>query len=413
MTTFMRDVAPVQALASGDTTIATTGRAARKRDDAGQGDAGQGDMGRGDAGRDDTGRGMKILHLSKHCGYGNGSVHVAVDLACMQASAGHDVLFASAGGTFVDMLEQHGVRHVTMVQDQRRPWTLVRSAVQLAALCRAERPAVLHAHMMGGAVIGYAASRATGIPLVTTVHNSFDRHSVLMRLGDQVVAVSQAERDHLVARGYDPHRVSAIWNAPDRSPREAFMRNDRAYALDRPCVVAICALHRRKGVFDLIEACSAVFAEFPHWRLYVAGEGPDSAALQQQAITLGLGDRVTFLGFVAAPKTLFEQADIFVLASYADPGSLSIGEARSAGCAIIATAVGGTTEMLAHGEAGRLVSPGSPQQLAVQLRRLMVDPAERAALRQAAVQGSEVFSVKRLVGDYGAVYARAMEGFAA
>lgn len=351
---------------------------------------------------------MTILHLSKHCGYGNGSVHVAVDLACMQAQAGHDVLFASGGGTFVPMLEQHGVRHVPMVQDQRRPWTLARSAIDLVALCKTVRPAILHAHMMGGAAIGYATSRVTGIPLVTTVHNSFDRHSVLMRLGDQVVAVSEAERDHLVERGYDPARVSAIWNAPDRSPRETFMRNDRTYTLDGPCIVAICALHRRKGVFDLLQACATVFAEFPQWRLYVAGEGPDSDALKQQAADLGLCDRVTFLGFVAAPKTLFAQADIFVLASYADPGSLSIGEARAAGCAIVATAVGGTTEMLGYGEAGRLVSPGAPRQLAVQLRRLMREPTERDALRKAARRGAEVFAAERLVGDYGRVYEKAV-----
>ena len=350
---------------------------------------------------------MTIVHLSKHCGYGNGSVHVAVDLACMQALAGHDVIFASGGGTFVDMLEQHGVRHVTMIQDQRRPWTLVRSAFQLAALIRTIHPTILHAHMMGGAAICYAASRVTGVPLVTTVHNSFDRHSVLMRLGDHVVAVSEAEREHLIARGYDPKRVRAIWNAPDRSPREAFMRNDRDFTLQGPCIVAICALHRRKGVFDLLQSYAMVFAEFPQWRLYIAGEGPDSAALQQQAIDLGLADRVTFLGFVAAPKTLFAQADIFVLASYADPGSLSIGEARAAGCAILATAVGGTTEMLDYGEAGRLVSPGAPRQLAVQLRRLMRDPAERDALRTAARKGSEIFAAERLVGDYAQAYQQA------
>jgi glycosyltransferase involved in cell wall biosynthesis len=352
---------------------------------------------------------LRIVHIAKHCGYGNGSVHVAVDLACVQAHAGHDVVFASGGGTFVPMLEQHGVRHVTMRQDQRRPLTLVRAAVQLAGLCRRERPDILHAHMMGSAAIGYVASRLHRIPLVTTVHNSFDRHSVLMRLGDRVVAVSQAERDHLIRRGWNPARIDAVWNAPDRSPREAFMKNSGEIVLEGPCIVAICALHRRKGVFDLIDACMEVFAEFPRWRLYIAGEGPDRDELERQAAGRGLAGRVTFLGFVPAPKTLFRQADIFVLASYADPGSLSIGEARAAGCAIIATAVGGTTEMLGHGVAGRLVSPGQPRQLAVQLRQLMDDPAARAALRDAALAGVEVFAAERLVDRYGDVYRKALD----
>jgi glycosyltransferase involved in cell wall biosynthesis len=351
---------------------------------------------------------LRVIHIAKHCGYANGSVHVAVDLACVQAKAGYDVLFASGGGTFVEMLEQHGVRHVTLQQDQRKPFTMLASAVGLVGLCREVRPSVLHAHMMGGAVIGYAASLVTGVPLVTTVHNSYDRHSILMRLGHRVVAVSNAERDHLIERGYKPERVVAVWNAPINSPRETFMRNTQEFRLAGPCITAVCALHRRKGVFDLIDACATLFADFPEWRLYIAGEGPDRTTLEAQAAQRGIADRVIFLGFVYDPRSLYQQSEIFVLASYADPGSLSIGEARAAGCAIVATAVGGTTEMLEHGKAGRLVCPGDPQQLALELRALMTDPAKRAALSVAARTGSDVFDVRRLVGDYERAYLKAM-----
>ena len=72
--------------------------------------------------------------------------------------------------------------------------------------------------------------------------------------------------------------------------------------------------------------------------------------------------------------------------------------------------MGGTPEMLGYGAAGRLVSPGAPQQLAVELRKLMADPAERLALRRAARDGSEVFDVKRLIQDYGQVYREAANG---
>ena len=354
----------------------------------------------------------RIVHLAKHCRHGNGNVHVAVDLACVQALAGRRVTFASGGGTFVDMLERHGVHHLTLVQDQRRPFTLVRSLIGLVRLCRKERPDVIHAHMMLGAVLGWVAAKASGARLVTTVHNSFERHSVLMRLGDSVVAVSEAEREHLIKRRFDKRRLVAIWNAPGRSPRERFMRNERAVGLVKPCVVSVCGLHRRKGVFDLIDAFAAVAAEFPDWRLYIAGDGPDRPALEQQVRRLAAADRITFLGFVPAPKPLLEGADIFVLPSYADPGSLSIGEARTAGCAIIATAVGGTPEMLGFGKAGRLVPPGSPKQLAAELRRLMASPQDREALHDAAAAGSEIFDVHRLVPDYDRAYGLAMQGLA-
>ena len=159
----------------------------------------------------------RIIHILKHCGYGGGNVHVAVDLACVQAEAGCEVVFVSGGGTFEPLLAQYGVRHVTMVQKQKNPFLMARTAWQFTRLCRSFRPEVVHAHMMGGAAIGYLASRLTGVPLVTTVHNSFDKHSKLMRLGDRVVAVCQAEKQNLVAQGYKADKVDVVMNAPTTS----------------------------------------------------------------------------------------------------------------------------------------------------------------------------------------------------
>lgn len=112
----------------------------------------------------------RIFHLAKHVGYGSGSVHVAVDLACLQAAAGHDVTFLSGGGTFVELLVSQGVKHVTLTQDQKRPFASLTALRRLVGLARARRPDVIHAHMMGSTLLGYVASRACGAPLVTTVH---------------------------------------------------------------------------------------------------------------------------------------------------------------------------------------------------------------------------------------------------
>ncbi|GBQ33087.1 glycosyltransferase family 4 protein [Gluconacetobacter sacchari] len=349
-----------------------------------------------------------IIHLSKHCGRGNGNVHVAVDLACEQARAGHTVYFGSAGGTFVRLLEREGVHHVTMPQDQKKPLAMARSALALTRLCRAVRADMIHAHMMGGALVGFAASRLAGVPLVTTVHNSFDWHSVLMRLGDRIIAVSEAERQALVKRGFPPTRTRVVWNAPVASARMNALAPASAAGeapkLRHPNITLICGLHGRKGIFDVIEAAAATLPSMPDWTLYIAGEGPDRAALEAQVAARGLSERVVFLGYVENPEALYGQTDIFVLASYAEPGSLTIGEARAAGCAIVATAVGGTPEMLEFGAAGCLVPPGRPAILAQELDRIMRDPAQRAAMGYAARKGADIFDVRRLVPDYMGIY---------
>ena len=350
---------------------------------------------------------QRIIHVIKHCGYGNGSVHVAIDLACMQAASGDTVTVVSSGGTFVPLLEQYGVKHVTLPHEQNQPLSVLSAAWKLAGLVRRERADVLHAHMMSSALIGYVASKLTGVPMVTTVHNSFDRHSVIMRLGRKVIAVSEAERKQLLARGYDADDLVAVMNAPNNSPRDAFMDDHRELNIQSPCIVVANGLHPRKGVADLIAACGTIFADHPGWRLYIAGEGPSRDDLEAQAKQVGIADRTVFLGFLPGPRPLLEKADIFVLASYADPCSLAVGEARSAGCAIVATNVGGTPEMLDFGRAGRLVKPGDVVQLAIELRKLMEDDDARHQLRQAALEGCEIFDVRRLVNDYAQVYADA------
>src|SRR5207244_577923 len=120
---------------------------------------------------------MRILHLINHCKYGNGSVHVAVDLACAQAKMGHTVMLAADGGDYLQLLADHGVICESLVQRETNPLRLLASLFKLAKICRSLKPDVIHAHMMAGAVLGKMASALFRIPLVTTVHNSFDGHS--------------------------------------------------------------------------------------------------------------------------------------------------------------------------------------------------------------------------------------------
>jgi len=349
----------------------------------------------------------RIIHLIKHCGYGNGNVHVAVDLACVQADAGYEVTVVSAGGTFEPLLSDHNVRHIKLEHDQTRPISLINASWKLVRQVQKTKPDILHAHMMSSALVGYVASKLTGVPLITTVHNSFDRHSRIMRLGQRVVAVSRAEREYLLRRGYRSDRVDLVMNAPVGSPRESFMKDDFQPAISTPCITTVCGLHRRKRVCDLIAACATLFVDLPQWKLYIAGEGPDLETLKEQARGSGIEANVIFLGFVRDPMPLLRRSDIFALASESEPFGLSVAEARAAGCAIVATNVGGIPEVLDYGRAGRLVSPGEPEELASELRVLMTNQAVRMRMQRSALSGSEGFHVRRLIGDYELVYKRA------
>lgn len=351
---------------------------------------------------------MRILHLINHCNYGNGNVHVAVDLACAHVKMGHAVMFAADGGDYLALLRDHGVKYVRLAQRQTNTFRLIGSLAELIKICRSFKPDVIHAHMMAGAVFGKAASLLFRVPLVTTVHNSFDWHSSLMKLGDKIVAVSAAERKFLIERGFNPKKVEVILNGPIGSPRESQGEKLDAKILDgieKPFIVTLCGLHPRKGVQDLIGAFSQIASANPAWKLYIVGDGPQRQELLELATTLKLGDRVVFLGYVKHPGEILEKADVFVLASHADPCALVIPEARQAGCAIVATSVGGTPELLDFGKSGLLVKPGSPDAIAQALQKLISDPALLQKFRASAKSGSERFQIGRVAEDYSRLYA--------
>jgi glycosyltransferase involved in cell wall biosynthesis len=97
-------------------------------------------------------------------------------------------------------------------------------------------------------------------------------------------------------------------------------------------------------------------------------------------------------------------ADVFVLASRRESSPIVIGEARAAGCAIVATAVDGVPETLDDGRAGVLVPAQNESALAEALHGLLSDPTRRAEQAAAAREGLDRFHVTRMVDETLALY---------
>ena len=347
---------------------------------------------------------LRVLHLLNTVREtGNGIINTAMDLAWGQAARGVEVHVASAGGEFEARLASWGVRHHELDQ-HRRPLTLLRAARRLRALVAELRPDVIHAHMMTGMVLARAVRRGRAPLLVGHVHNVYQRSARLMGLADIVLCCGTSVATTMAARGVPRARLRVVLNGTVGSPRLPDPATVAPAQIARPAIVTVGGMNTRKGIAELIAAFDRIGSSNGAAHLHLVGDGPDRAAFERQARASNVSARIHFHGFQKDPTPYLRAAEIFVLASRRESFPIVIGEARAAGCAIIATRVDGVPESLDEGRAGFLVPPQDSAALADALDRLLSDAAERARWAAAALRGIDKFRVGRMVDETVALY---------
>ncbi|MCJ2082825.1 glycosyltransferase family 4 protein [Methylobacterium sp. J-090] len=371
---------------------------------------------------------MRILHVLNHTYRLNGHVHAAVDLACAQARLGHTVLVCSGGGSFDDLLRENGV-DVIRIDQFRRPLVIARALLALSRqACTVD---IVHAHMMTSALLAWPGCILHGTPLITTVHNAFERSAVAMGVGRRVIAVSAAVGRSMADRGIPARRLRVVLNGtigsarldsqvpPPPPPfRASLIDAEMDGGVDGPAAVPgarapnllfIGGLHPRKGVADLLDAFERVHATRPDTCLTIVGEGPHADAYKERVARMAGASAVTFSGGQSDPRPFLAAADIFILPSLADPAPLVISEARAAGCAVVATAVDGIPELLENGRAGILVPPGDPTQLGDAILALVTNPEKLVLWKRNSQHNIEHLCIARVARETLAVYAECLQ----
>jgi glycosyltransferase involved in cell wall biosynthesis len=345
---------------------------------------------------------MRILHLLNHTHRMNGHVHAAVDLSCAQVKLGHSAAVASGGGDFDALLAANNVE-TALIDHERKPATLLKSLNSLHRLVRRWRPDVVHAHMMTSALLAWPVCKLAGIPLVTTVHNEFQKSSILMGIATRVIAVSEAVGRSMEKRGISKSRLAVVLNGTIGSARfEARDRTPKRFGT--PAIIFVGGLHPRKGLPDLFEAFGKVHARNPSSRLYVVGDGPHRDEYAKLVNTMECASAVTFTGALNDPFPLLLGADVFVLPSHADPAPLVLSEAREAGCAVIATTIDGIPQLLEHGQAGVLVPSRDPNALSAAICSLVEHPEVLQQWKEKSQLNIDYLRIDRVARETLAVY---------
>lgn len=305
---------------------------------------------------------------------------------------------------------------------------------RLASAWRAERPDVVHAHGWRSGLAALAGARASGLPVVQSLHMpgaAARRHGAgldrvppervplergIIREAHRLIASSHAQVVELVREGADRRRISVVPCGIDPDLfRPDGPREYRRAA--RPRAVHAGGPWHRAGV----EAAIRAIAMIPGAELVIAG-GPPRAAMERDAdarrlravaAELGVADRVQFRGGIDAHAvaTLMRSADVVVCTPWFEPFPVAPLRAMACGVPVVVASSGGIVDAVPDGVAGMHVPADRPPRLAAALAELFADRSLRARMGAAGVRlARRRHGWERVGRDTARVYARAVAG---
>jgi glycosyltransferase involved in cell wall biosynthesis len=348
-------------------------------------------------------------------------------------------LLAGPGGMLDAEARQRFGDALTFVPSLVRPIRPVRDLLAVRELARAFRrlrPAIVHTHSSKAGILGRAAARLAGVPVVVHSIHGFgfhDRQPAWLRA--TLVAAERMARPwttHFVsvagvhlARGValgivDPHRSSVVRSgvhlgalaaAADRAAAAGtgVLRAGLGLPAERPIIGMVACLKPQKAPLDFVEAAARVATRRPDATFVMVGDGPLRAAVEARARALGLDGRVRLLGWRRDVPDLLAAFDVVALTSLWEGLPRVVPEAIAAGRPLVVTAIDGAAELLRHEQHALLVPPSDPAAAAVQILRLLEDPALARRLVAAARPLLAEFDIDRMVREQESLYGRLLQ----
>ena len=294
------------------------------------------------------------------------------------------------------------------------------SIARLVRFCRTERVDIVHTHCRNADLLGGIAARIARVPLITTIHGLFldgngNRGSdpvnrvyrgFLTRAPDLLIGISESvSRNARQVLGISDRGIVTVLNGSDPPTQEERSIRDRlSSSLRRKpgeiLVVQAGALEPSKGVGTLLEAVIRLVRQGLPVRLVFVGSGSLEKEIRQTASEAGVSDRVDVLGTVPNAGPYLGAADIVCLASYWEGFGRVLTEAMSYGKPVVASRIGGISEIVSHERTGFLVEPKSTEEWSDALGRLVLDEHLRERLgRRGSERFESVFQADRFVEE--------------
>lgn len=383
----------------------------------------------------DIDRKVRVLRLFSRLNVGGPAIHVILATEGLDPNRYDSLLVVGREGEREGSFEEYARsraiplevlpsfgRSIHPIRDLVTFFTLLR-------MMRRLRPDVVHTHTAKAGALGRLAARLTGVPVVVhTFHGSvFDGYfgplashlcvvaeRILAKLSDRVIAVSPKVAEELGRRRVaDAEKIEVIRLGLElerfaRTPRGlGGFRRELGIHRSVPLVGCVGRLVPIKDIPTVLSALEELSARLPGARLVLVGDGSERHALERSGRERGLAERVHFLGFRSDLEGIYSDLDLVVNASLNEGTPVALIEAMAAGAPVLATAVGGTPDLLEDGRLGRLVPPQDPGALASGAEEILTGRRDtRATVERARASVLRRFDARRLFADLDGLYGR-------
>lgn len=368
---------------------------------------------------------MRVLFVTGSLVPGGAELHLLNLLEALASTPGmekHLVYFA--GGSLEDRYRDTGVfLHPVLRGKGPFPVKLLRVCKGLSAVAKKVMPDVVHSQLPQSNLLTCFALGGTGIPIVLSERGlgqtrPFWEKALRRRAYGQAsyfVANTGVTRQRMISReGVSPGAVSVINNivkVPDLAPHDLDRVREELNPQGRfRILTAVGGLRPVKGYDVLLRAFSSVISKEESARLFLVGEGSERSCLLELIGKLNLTGKARLLGHRSDVWSILAASDMLISSSHSEGQSNSILEAMASGVPVVATSAGGTRELLAGGNAGVLVNPNSPKELAEAILQVIGDPSgNNARIREARAIVTKDHSEESIRKQYLAIYASLLD----
>ncbi len=373
---------------------------------------------------------LKIAYLITKSNWGGAGRYV-FDLAS-HLSANHDVVVGLGGnGPLKTALEGRGVRTISLPSLQRDVSLLkeISAFFDILQMLRSEKPDVLHLNSSKAGGLGALAGRIAGVKqIIFTAHGwafNEDRswlsttiilflHWVTILLCTKTIAVSRNTADDVAFLPMVKERLAVVHNgigpitrySKTEARRLLSERSLALKAVNMPAhkplwVGTISELHPNKGLVHFIDTIVQLKkdrgASLPHFVAVIIGEGEQRQFLEQLIQKHRLEETIFLLGRVPNAAEFLNALDIFTLTSTTEALPYAVLEAGAAHLPVIASNVGGISEIITQLETGILVRSNDQKELVEAIHLLLTAPEKRQELGKALEQHvTTAFSVEAM-----------------